>query len=133
MEGAKQEKEGSFGSDLRLPEDVLFANHKAHIHRDFLRITAMGSPRHRRRAPCVSEALRWKDRTTGLECFRCSPSDTILCIHFSICPYLTLNNNILHQHLHQEGLNLTRWLPLSVIKIRSCCFRRPEPVQSWVA
>lgn len=58
VEGVKQEKESSFGSDLRLSEDVLFANLKAHVHRDFLRITAMGSPRHRRRAPCVSEALR---------------------------------------------------------------------------
>lgn len=90
-----------------------------------------GEPQAQKEGTCL-RGLEMKRQNHRAGCFRCSPSDTILCIHFSICPYLTLNNNILLQHLHQEGLNLTRWLPLSVIKIRGCCFRRPEPVQSWL-
>ena len=48
VQGAKQEKGGSFRSDLSLPEDVLFTNHRAHMHHDSLRITAMWSPQARK-------------------------------------------------------------------------------------
>lgn len=135
VEGAKQEKGGSFRSDLSLPADVLFTDHRAHIHHDFLRITSIGSPQAWKEDALHLRGLEigkdWEPQCCRVSC--ATPSDTILCMHFSICPYLILNNNILHQHLHQEGLNLTRWLPSSVIKIRGCCFRRSEPVQSWVA
>lgn len=71
VEGVKQEKGGSFRSDLSLPEDVLFINHRAHMYHDFLRITAMGSPQAWKEDGLHLRGLERKPlRTTMLQCFR---------------------------------------------------------------